>query len=97
MNFDRLLRQLQSDSAQLEQMLAEAEQTSRHLSQQRTKLQQEIESIEFNRKRIIDEAKAEARRLLQEANREIEKPSGTYVKTRLRNQRHAKSGINSGR
>lgn len=73
LNFDRLLRQLQSDSAQLEQMLAEAEQTSRHLSQQRTKLQQEIESIEFNRKRIIDEAKAEARRLLQEANREIEK------------------------
>lgn len=73
LNFDQLLRQLQADSTQLEQKLAETEETSRYLKEQQRKLYQEIESLEVRRKQILDEARAEARRLLQEANREIEK------------------------
>ncbi len=73
LNFDRLLRQLQTDSAKLQQKLAEAEQTSKLLTEEKTMLQQEIESLEFRKRQMLDEARAEARRLLQEANREIEK------------------------
>lgn len=73
LNFDRLVRQLQSDRLILEKQRAEAEETTQLLKEQKNRLQQEIDLLDKRKKQILDEAKSEAGRLLQEANREIEK------------------------
>ncbi len=73
LNFDRLLRKLQADRAVLDKLLVEAKLNTERLEQEKQRLAHELSMLEGNRKRILEEARAEAQRLIMEANREIEK------------------------
>lgn len=70
--YDRMLTKLDNQMAQYESLLAENKKKERLLEQRMKEYSELKETVDQNKKRYIQEAKAEAKALLDEVNRKIE-------------------------
>ncbi|MDN3669912.1 Smr/MutS family protein [Echinicola jeungdonensis] len=70
--YDRLLNKLESQKNKYEQLLLETQKKERLLSKRLTEYNDLKETVEKNQKRLIQEAKVEAKSILDQANRKIE-------------------------
>ncbi|MDR0419353.1 MAG: Smr/MutS family protein, partial [Prevotellaceae bacterium] len=71
-NFDKSLRDIARNRKYWEDKRNRIKNTDKILEEQLTKYQTELQQIQAERKRIISEAKDQAKKLLSDANREIE-------------------------
>ncbi|RZS96616.1 endonuclease MutS2 [Cecembia calidifontis] len=70
--YDRLLTKLENEKVKYEQLISETQRKERLLEQRMKEYNQLKETIESNKKQYIQEAKAEAKALLDQVNRKIE-------------------------
>jgi DNA mismatch repair protein MutS2 len=71
-DFDRSLRSIARDRRYWEEKRARVKQADKRLEELTTRYEHELAQLQGERKRIIQEAKEEAKKLLGEANRKIE-------------------------
>ncbi|QCK14404.1 endonuclease MutS2 [Mangrovivirga cuniculi] len=71
-NMEELLHQLEKERLSFSQLVAENSKLKKDLSSQLQSFRDKESNLEANRKKYINEAKAEAKRLIKEANKEIE-------------------------
>jgi DNA mismatch repair protein MutS2 len=80
--YDRLLQKLENEKLKYEQILVESQRKERVLDQRLKEYTQLKENLEVNKKQYIQQAKVEAKSLLDEVNKKIEQSIRTIKETK---------------
>ncbi len=88
--YDRLLQKLENEKIKYEQILVESQRKERLLDQRLKEYTQLKESLESNKKQYIQQAKVEAKSLLDEVNKKIEASIRTIKESKADKERTKK-------